>query len=204
MDAYEFNKIAGAVLGSLLVLVGTKVLVDELTKEEEEPAVHRVVAGAEGARSEAARTEAAPAGEGAGAKAGATTGGAADTAKAGGGEASGLAALLSAASAERGAKLVRKCAACHSFTKGGPNKVGPALYGVVGRDVAAVPGFSYSKALRGKGGKWTYEQLDCFLAKPRKCVPGTKMAFAGLRKERERADLIAYLRTLSDNPLPLP
>ncbi len=203
MDAYEFNKIAGAVLGSLLVLVGTKVLVDELTKEEEEPAVHRVVAGAEGARSEAAKGEASPAAEGGSAKAGATAGGA-GTAKAGGGQASGLAALLSAANAERGAKLVKKCVACHSFTKGGPNKVGPALYGIVGRDVAAVPGFSYSKALRGKGGKWTYEMLDCFLAKPRKCVPGTKMAFAGLKKARDRADLIAHMRMLSDNPLPLP
>jgi cytochrome c len=130
---------------------------------------------------------------------------------AGGGEAGAAAAeekplpvLLAAADPAAGANVAKKCAACHSFEKGGPNKVGPDLWGIVGRDVGKHEGFSYSPAMAEHGGQWTFEDLNAFLKAPKTAVPGTKMAFAGLPKETERADVLAYLRTLSDNPVPLP
>ncbi len=115
-----------------------------------------------------------------------------------------LAALLAKADPAKGAKIAKKCASCHSLEKGGPNKVGPNLWGVVGRPVASHPGFNYSDALKQLGGSWDFERLDRFLTAPKKYVPGTKMGFAGIKKPEDRADLLAYLRTLSDNPAPLP
>jgi cytochrome c len=115
-----------------------------------------------------------------------------------------LPALLASASAERGQQAVRVCSACHSFDQGGPNKIGPGLWGVLGRDIASHEGFSYSPALAEKEGTWDYETLDAYLADPRNWAPGTKMAFAGVKKPEDRADVIAYLRSLSDNPEPLP
>jgi len=112
--------------------------------------------------------------------------------------------LLAKADPEKGKKIARKCAACHSFEKGGPNKVGPNLWNVVGADRAHHSGYSYSSALKNFGGKWDYAALDEFLRDPRGDVKGTKMSFAGLTKADERADVIAYLRTLSDSPKPLP
>ena len=108
------------------------------------------------------------------------------------------------ASVEEGAKAARKCAVCHSFDKGGPNKVGPHLWGIVGGDVASSAGFSYSAALKGVGGKWDFEHLNKFLHNPKGTAPGTKMAFAGIKNDAERAAVIAYLRSLSDSPVPLP
>ena len=99
----------------------------------------------------------------------------------------------------------KKCAACHSFDKGGANKVGPDLWGVVNRPIASHEGFSYSEALAGKSGDaWDYDHLNEFLTSPKAYAPGTKMSFAGISKDTERADVIAYLRTLADEPAPLP
>ena len=95
------------------------------------------------------------------------------------------------------------CTSCHSFEKGGPNKVGPNLWDVVDRDIASIE-FNYSNALKGKPGEWTYADLDAYLTSPKAYAPGTKMSFAGLRKTEERAAVIAYLRSLSDSPKPLP
>jgi cytochrome c len=112
--------------------------------------------------------------------------------------------LLAAADVTAGEKLAKKCAACHTFDDGGANKLGPNLWNVVGRDKGAVDGFSYSSALSGLGGVWDYDQLNQFLFRPKELVPGTKMSFAGLKKAGERANLIAWLRTLSASPRPLP
>lgn len=115
-----------------------------------------------------------------------------------------LPALLAAASVDEGQAVARKCQACHDFAQGGANKIGPALWGVLGRDIAAHEGFSYSSALAEKEGTWDYETLDAYLADPRSWAPGNKMAFAGLKKPEDRADVILYLRSLSDSPEPLP
>ncbi len=113
-------------------------------------------------------------------------------------------AMLASADPGAGAKVARKCKACHSFEKGGPNRVGPPLWDVVGRPVAAVEGYSYSDALANLGGEWTYERLEAFIRDPREVAPGNKMSFAGIRKEEDRANLLAWLRSLSDDPKPLP
>jgi cytochrome c len=119
-------------------------------------------------------------------------------------EATGLPALLAQADVAAGQKATRVCAACHNFEEGGPNKLGPGLWGVVGRDIASHEGFSYSAALTQKEGVWDYEALDHFLASPREWAPGTKMAFAGVRKPEDRAAIILYLRSLAADPAPLP
>jgi len=111
--------------------------------------------------------------------------------------------LLASADVGRGQAASQKCAACHSFNKGGAAMVGPNLWGVLGRPKASMPGFNYSPALKAKGGEWTVDDLDHFIANPRATVPGTAMTFAGVPRAAERADLIAFLNSLSDNPAPL-
>ena len=115
-----------------------------------------------------------------------------------------IAALIAMGDIATGEKVFKKCSACHSIVKGGKNNIGPALYNVVGRDVGAVDDYKYSKALAAYGKAWTFEELNGYLLKPAKWIKGTKMAFAGLRKEKDRASVILYLNQNSDNPLPLP
>jgi len=103
-----------------------------------------------------------------------------------------------------GKKIFKKCAACHSITKGGKNKIGPALYNVVGRKVGEVTDYKYSKALAAYNKEWNFEELNGFLIKPAKYIKGTKMAYAGLKKEKDRASIIKYLNQNSDSPVPLP
>lgn len=112
---------------------------------------------------------------------------------------------LKDANVDKGKALFQQqCFTCHTVDKGGANKVGPNLWGLVGRKKASHEGFSYSSALQSKGGDWSYEDINHMIVKPQGFVRGTKMAFAGLAKEQDRADVIAYLRTMSDNPAPLP
>lgn len=180
MNSFEFNKIAGAVLGTGLLALGLNSLSGMIyhSPEPEKPGYLIEVA------------EASAGGESAG-------GGETATAS--------LGTLLAAADPKKGEAGVKACAACHDFTKGGPNKVGPNLYGVVMRPHASHEGFSYSEAMAAKKGEpWSYEALNAFIANPKEAVPGTKMAFGGVKKPEARADILAYLATLSDAPTPFP
>ena len=114
-----------------------------------------------------------------------------------------ITALMAMGDVASGEKIFKKCAACHSIVKGGKNKIGPALYNVVGRQVGGVSDYKYSKALATYDKMWTFKELNGFLIKPAKWIKGTKMAYAGLRKEKDRASIIKYLNQSSDNPQPL-
>jgi cytochrome c len=175
----ETNKIAGAVFGTLLFVVGVNVIAGGLFSPHK-PAVPGYdlpapEAGAEAGGGAAAAAPSEP-----------------------------LPVLLAKADPAKGQAAAKKCAACHDFTKGGPNKVGPNLFGVVSRPKASHEGFNYSAAMKGKGGDWSYEEIDHFINNPKGYIPGTIMAFAGVAKAEERADILAYLRTLADSPVPLP
>ncbi len=177
MNSFELNKILGAVLATCLVLLSLNITAGALfsSPHVEKPGF-----------AIAAKEEAAG----------------------GGGQQQQQAlppveTLLASASAEKGQATAKQCAACHTFEKGGPNRVGPNLYGIVGANKAHLQNFNYSAAMKGKGGDWTLEELNKFLANPRGYVPGTNMSFAGLR-DSARADVIAYLNSLSDSPKPLP
>ena len=115
-----------------------------------------------------------------------------------------ISALMAMGDIAHGEKVFKKCAACHSIVKGGKNAIGPALYNVVGRKVGSIEDYKYSKALGVYDKNWTFEELNGFLIKPAKWIKGTKMAYAGLRKEKDRASVIKYLNENSDSPLPLP
>ena len=115
-----------------------------------------------------------------------------------------ISALMAMGDVISGEKIFKKCAACHSIVKGGKNNIGPALYNVVGRKTGVINDYKYSKALASYDKEWTFEELNGYLIKPAKWIKGTKMSFAGLRKEKDRASVILYLNQNSDNPLPLP
>ncbi|MCH7543882.1 MAG: cytochrome c family protein [Proteobacteria bacterium] len=180
MSVFEWNKIIGAVLIAALVTKAIDTVVDGLTRGEAlERNVYVVGAPELPATAEPAK---APAKKGPGK----------------------IGPLLATASVEAGKKTARKCTVCHSFKKVGAKKIGPPLWGVVNAKRARTAGFAYSSGLAKAGGKWGYEELDAFIANPKKSVPGTKMIFAGVKKASDRANLIAFLRSLSDNPAPLP
>jgi cytochrome c len=184
------------------LLVYLRTLADEPVPLPEAPSGQQAAA-----KEQAAPTTAAAGSSGQATEGGRQTAAVEQTAPAGAapaGAAGGVDALLAHADLDSGAKDARKCGACHSFEEGGPAKIGPPLWGVVGRKIASVEGFAYSDALAEKEGAWDYQNLDAFLAQPREWAPGTKMAFAGLKKPDERADVILYLRSLSNEPAPLP
>jgi len=115
-----------------------------------------------------------------------------------------ISALLAMGNVDHGKSVFKKCSACHSVKKGGKNKIGPALYNVLGRNVAALSDYKYSKALIAYGKSWTFDEMNGFLIKPQAHIKGTKMAFAGLKKEKDRASVILFMNQNSENPIPLP
>ena len=115
-----------------------------------------------------------------------------------------ISALLAMGDIAHGENVFKKCSACHSIKKGGKNKIGPALYNVIGRKIGALDNYKYSKAFLAYGETWTFNEMNGFLIKPQKHIKGTKMAFAGLKKERDRASVILFMNENSDSPLPLP
>lgn len=179
MDSFEVNKVAGGVLGTLLATMGLGLLAGWLYAPgvPAKPGYDLPLAAAE-------------------------TGGTGDSKTAA--PAKPLPVLLASASVEKGASLAKACGACHNFEKGAGAKIGPPLWGVVGRPVASVAGFSYSDAIKGKGGDWTLDKINAFITSPKGYAPGTKMTFAGEEDPQKRADILDYLHTLSDNPQPLP
>ncbi len=182
MDSFTINKIVGAILGTFLLLFAINLASEQIFPEPESHGAEHADAEtpAEGAASAEAEAPAAQAGE------------------------ISLAAALAAGKADNGAKVFKKCAACHSVNAADGNKIGPNLNGLVGRKVASAADFGYSPAMTGFGGEWTYERLDTYLANPKETVPGNKMAFAGLKKQADRADVILYLRDNSSKAPPLP
>jgi len=180
MDSFELNKILGALLATCLFILALNIAANALFSVPKPAKQGYAIAAAEP-------------------KAG-DKGGAAPAAT----PAEPIEALLAKASTERGETSAKKCAPCHTFDKGGPNRVGPNLWGIVGRKRAAHAGFNYSAAMKAKGGEWTFDELNKFLANPGGHIPGTSMTFAGLPRGSERADVIGYLRTRADNPVPLP
>ena len=181
MNSFEFNKIAGAVLGTALVVFGVNIVADTIYHSENPEKPGYVIEVA----------EAATGGE-------ATAGGAEQPAVP-------VGTLLATADAAKGQAVAKACVACHDFTKGGANKVGPNLWGLVMRKHGSHPGFAYSPAMTAKSGEdWSYEALNEFIRHPKVAVPGTKMTYGGLKKDADRANLIAYLASLSDAPVPFP
>ena len=179
MDSFEINKIIAAILMVILLVIGISKISDVIFHVEKPKKLGYAIEiekVSESSSSEIATKE----------------------------EKIDIAALMSLGDISHGEKVFKKCAACHSIVKGGKNNIGPALYNVVGRKVGIVNDYKYSKAMSGHGKEWTFEELNGYLIKPAKWIKGTKMAFAGLRKEKDRASVILYLNQNSDNPLPLP
>ncbi len=179
MDSFEINKIVAAVLMVALLIIGIGKLSDVIFHVEK-PEKPGYSVDVEEATTVSTSTKASVE------------------------EKVDIAALMAMGDVTIGEKVFKKCAACHSIVKGGKNNIGPALYNVVGRKTGVVSDYKYSKALASYDKEWTFEELNGYLIKPAKWVKGTKMAFAGLRKEKDRASVIKYLNQNSDSPLPLP
>jgi cytochrome c len=179
MDSFEINKIVAAILMVALLIIGIGKLSDLIFHVEKPKIPGYAVEVDQVASTSSSTVEAAE-------------------------EKIDIAALMAMGDIAHGEKVFKKCAACHSIVKGGKNNIGPALYNVVGRQIGIVNDYKYSKALSGYGKEWTFEELNGYLIKPAKWIKGTKMAFAGLRKEKDRSSVILYLNQNSDNPLPLP
>lgn len=179
MDSFEFNKIAGAILGTLLLVMGLGIVAESIFHGGTMETPGYVVDVPESDAS--TQTAAAPAEEP-------------------------IAVLLASATAEAGESVAKKCAACHTFVEGGANKVGPNLWNIVNATPAANDSFKYSSAMQAYGSEnvWAYENLASFLASPKKYMKGTSMGFVGLKKPNDRANMIAYLRSLSNAPAALP
>ena len=178
MDSFEINKIVAAILMVALIVIGIGKLSDVIfhVEKPDKPSYSVEVESSAVSTSTATKDE----------------------------EKIDIAALLALGDIAHGEKVFKKCAACHSIVKGGKNAIGPALYNVVGRKIGAIEDYKYSKALVAYDKNWTFEELNGFLVKPAKWIKGTKMAYAGLRKEKDRASVIKYLNENSDSPLPLP
>jgi cytochrome c len=178
MDSFELNKILGAILGTCLVLLVTSFAASAIFAPNKPQKPGFEIAVKEETKGGEKAAPAAP---------------------------EPIEKLLQTASVQKGEQAAKKCGACHDFTKGGPNKVGPNLYGIVGdKRGEGRGGFNFSAAMKAKGGTWTIDDLNKFIDNPKGFVPGTAMTFAGIQKDSERADVIAYLNTLSDHPAPLP
>jgi len=177
MDSFEVNKILGAVLGTCLCLLAINIAAGAIFAPEKpaKPGYELGVPEQPPSGKPAEQEKQQP-----------------------------IEQLLANADMKRGENSAKKCQACHTFNKGGRNLVGPNLWGVVGRQRASEPGFNYSGAMKAKGGNWTIEDLNQFITNPRGFIPGTNMTFAGIPRGSDRADVITYLNSLSDNPAPLP
>ncbi|HEY4737359.1 MAG TPA: cytochrome c family protein [Xanthobacteraceae bacterium] len=178
MNSFELNKVLGAILGTSLIVLALNIGAGAIFAPEKpaKPGYDIAVKDhTEGGAATAAKEPEQP-----------------------------IETLLASASTEKGQATAKQCQACHTFEKGGPNRVGPNLWGIVDRPRASEAGFNYSAAMKAKGGKWTYDELNKFLTNPRGYIQGTAMSFAGVAREQQRADVIAYLRTMADNPAPLP
>ena len=176
MDSFEINKIVAAILVVFLVVFGIGKISD-------------IIFHVEKPKTSAYKVEVLTAGS---------------AQNSGSGEIVDIKALLAMGNLDDAKKVWKKCSACHSIKKGGKNKIGPTLYNVLGRNVADLDDYKYSKALMAYGKTWTFEEMNGFLKKPQAYIKGTKMAFAGLKKEKDRASILLFMNQNSDNPLPLP
>lgn len=177
MDSFEWNRLAGWVLAAAIAVLGLSIITAKIYEPE--------VAATKGYKVEGVEEVA-------------TTGGAGAEAE------KPIAFYLASADPAKGEAQFKKCASCHNAAKGGPNAIGPNLWGVVGRPVGKHPGYAYSEAVGGHGGNWTWDDLNDWLKHPKVHIAGNKMSFAGIGNPQDRANLIAWLNTQSDSPLPAP
>jgi cytochrome c len=180
MDSFELNKIIAAVLMTALIVIGINKLADSIFYVQTPKQSAYKVEGVELASSTGIKADVKEVVQ------------------------LDIKAILALGDETHGKKVFKKCSACHIVAKGGKNLIGPALYGVVGRASASIPDYAYSSALKAHGKNWSFEELNAFLLKPRSYIKGTKMAYAGLRKDKDRASVILYMNSQSDNSLPRP